>query len=150
MCYILIFNVKRSRDHLIIKMGIIILVRWHLYIETVPWEPIYEGFMRSLLKFCKKSHDHLYAYEFFLISAHKCKLLLYALLLYHTIHSELDFVVTIVFYALDNVTSKSQCQILFTWLYDIVYAKINHADGFLYSKVGHHSILHSDVGHPSN
>ena len=30
-------KVRRSQDHLIFKMGIPILVRWHLYIEMAPW-----------------------------------------------------------------------------------------------------------------
>ena len=30
-------KIRWSRDHLIFNMGVPILVRWHLYIETAPW-----------------------------------------------------------------------------------------------------------------
>ena len=34
---ILVFRIRRWRDHLIFNMGIPVLVRRHLYIETAPW-----------------------------------------------------------------------------------------------------------------
>ena len=32
-------NIRRPWDRLIFNMGIAVLVRWHLYIETAPWVP---------------------------------------------------------------------------------------------------------------
>ena len=30
-------KIRRSRDRLIISIGVLILMRWHLYIKTAPW-----------------------------------------------------------------------------------------------------------------
>ena len=52
-------KIRRSRDRLIFNMGISILVRRHLYIETALWWPWTSGTISSLSSHCNSFDDQV-------------------------------------------------------------------------------------------
>ena len=71
-------KIRQLRDHLIFNMGILILVRWHLYIETAPCSCTrtlssdlkYHIFTREGNESCNTQHLNLISYQYNIIEVH--------------------------------------------------------------------------------